>query len=36
MIIVEQFGENLVRHYSDKGVKIKQVEQVLSMMRRST
>ena len=26
MIIVEQFSENLVRHYSDKGMKIKQVE----------
>ena len=26
MIIVEQFSENLIRHYSDKGVKIKQVE----------
>ena len=26
MIITEQFSENLVRHYSDKGVKIKQVE----------
>lgn len=26
MIIVEQFSENLVRHYSNKGMKIKQTE----------
>lgn len=26
MIVEEKFSENLVRHYSDKGVRIKQVE----------
>ena len=26
MIVEEKFSENLIRHYSDKGLKIKQLE----------